>query len=85
MVLFALSQVGVLNLHFTLVAGLTFAISLLILTLTGLAGRPFEPAPQSVWTPAMARPETLQRWWADYRLQALALLLLTVALVMAFR
>lgn len=84
-VLFALSQIGLLKLHFTLVAGLIFAVSISVLTLTGLAGRSFEPAPQSVWTPAMARPEALQRRWADYRLQALALLLLTVALVMAFR
>ena len=82
--LFALGQVGVLNLHFTLVAGLIFGVSLLLLALVGFMGRPFEPAPQSVWTPAMARPETWRPWWDDYRVQALVLLLLTAALVVAF-
>jgi SSS family solute:Na+ symporter len=85
MTLFALGQAGILNLHFTLVAGLIFGVSLLILMLAGLAGRPFEPAPESVWTPAMARPEAPRPWWDDYRMQALSLLLLTAALVFAFR
>jgi SSS family solute:Na+ symporter len=85
MTLFALSQTGVLNLHFTLVAGLIFGVSLLIITLVGCAGRAFEPAPESVWTPAMARPEPRRSWWADYRTHALALLVLTAALVIAFR
>lgn len=83
--LFALSQLGALNLHFTLVAGMIFGVSLLIMVLTGLAGRASEPAPQSVWTPDMARPDVQQRWWADYRSQAGILLLLTAALVIVFR
>jgi len=85
MALFALSQTGLLNLHFTLVAGLIFGISLSILTVTGLLGPASEPAPRSVWTTAMARPEEPQPWWQDYRLQALALLLATAALVWSFR
>lgn len=84
-ILFAMTQTGLLNLHFTLVAGLIFGVSLLILTLAGLAGRPFEPAPQSVWTLAMAQPESPQSWWRDYRTQSLALLLLTAAMVLVFR
>ncbi|MEA3277850.1 MAG: sodium/solute symporter [Pseudomonadota bacterium] len=85
MMLFALSQGGVLELHFTLVAGLIFGVSLLILTLAGLMWRPFEPAPDSVWTPALARPEPPRPWWDDYRVQALALLLLTAVVVLLFR
>ena len=85
MMLFALGQIGLMDLHFTLVAGLIFGASLLLLALTGFLGRPFEPSPQSVWTLAMARPEGQRSWWKDYRVQALVLLLLTAALVLAFR
>ncbi len=84
-ILFALTQTGVLSLHFTLVAGLSFGISLLILTAAGLAGRRFEPPPQSVWVPAMAPPDAPQPWWKDYRSHAIVLLLLTAALAWAFR
>lgn len=83
--LFVLSQNGLLDLHFTLMAGLIFGASLSILVVAGFVGRPFEPAPQSVWTPAMARPEVRWPWWGDYRVQALVLMLLTVVLVLAFR
>ena len=82
--LFALTQLGILDLHFTLVAGLSFAVSLLILLIAGLARPPFAPAPDSVWTLAMARPEFPGPWWDDYRIQGLILLLLTAALVFAF-
>lgn len=85
LVLFASNQLGLLNLHFTLVAGLLFGISLLILTVAGLGGSGWEPAPRTVWTRAMARPEEPQPGWRDYRLQAFVLLLLTVALVWSFR
>jgi len=85
MLLFVLSQTGVLHLHFTLLAGLLFGVSSLILALAGFAARGFEPTPDSVWISAMARPEVLRPWWADYRVQALALLFLTAALVTAFR
>jgi hypothetical protein len=51
--LFALSQLGFLDLHFTLVAGLIFGVSVLILMVESLIRqRPFEPEPQTVWTPA---------------------------------
>ncbi len=85
MTLFALSQTGLLNLHFTLVAGLIFGVSLVILALAGLMGRPSVPAPQSIWTAALARPEEPQPWWQDYRTQALVLLLMTAVLVWSFR
>lgn len=87
--LFVLWLSGLFTLHFTLVAGLGFAVSALILILTTLL-RPTgsAPAPGTVWRPAMAVPEPLQGrrrpLWADYRLQALILLLLTLLLVLAF-
>ena len=83
--LFALGQLGVLNLHFTLVAGLIFGVSLVILAVAGLAGRPFQPAPDSTWSPDLARPLATGPWWGDYRVHAIVLLVLTAALVLAFR
>jgi SSS family solute:Na+ symporter len=83
--LFALTQFEILTLHFTLVAGVSFGVSLLLLLVAGLARPAFDPAPDSVWTPEMARPEIPRPWWDDYRVQGLLLLLLTAALVLAFR
>ncbi len=83
-VLFGLGQAGVLDLHFTLVAGLIFGISLLILAVSGLLLPPFDPPPGSVWTLQMARPAAPCPWWRDYRVHGAALLLLTAALVAAF-
>jgi SSS family solute:Na+ symporter len=83
--LFALSQVGLLDLHFTIVAGLLFVVSSLIMTVAGLAQRPFVPMPDSVWNSGMARPEISRPWWDDYRVQAVVLLLLTTAMVVSFR
>lgn len=85
--LFVLWLAGLQTLHFTLVAGLGFAASALILvasTLLRPVGR--VPAPDTVWRPAMALPARDQQRapWADYRLQALLLLLLTLPLVWAF-
>jgi SSS family solute:Na+ symporter len=86
--LFVLWLAGWLQLHFTLVAGLGFAASALIMVVTTLL-RPVAatPAPGSVWRAAMMVPEPAARRsgpWHDYRLQAVALLLLTLALVLAF-
>ncbi len=92
-VLFGLWLGGLFRLHFTLVAGLLFAASALILILTTLlrsthAAARAAPAPGTVWCLAMAVPEARpgQRRprWADYRFQALILLLLTLLLVLSF-
>jgi solute:Na+ symporter, SSS family len=88
--LFALTIGGGLDLHFTLVAGILFAVSAAIFILVGLFG----PTPSRagaraaaamVWRPALARPTRSGAWWSDYRLQALGLLVLTAALVIGFR
>ncbi|MEJ2385008.1 MAG: hypothetical protein P8Y54_11510 [Xanthomonadales bacterium] len=55
------------------------------LFLAGSTGRAFDPAPGSVWQPAMARPETATSWWQDYRTLSVALLLLTALIVLVFR
>jgi len=85
MTLFVSTQTGLLNLHFTLVAGLIFGASLATLAFAGLMGQPSAFAPQNVWTAALARPEKPQPWWQDYRTQALVLLLATATLVWSFR
>lgn len=87
--LFVLWLSGLSSLHFTLVAGLGFAASALILILSTLL-RPvrWEPPADAVWRPAMAVPErdAGQRpsIWLDYRLHAGLLLLLTLVLVLTF-
>jgi SSS family solute:Na+ symporter len=83
-VLFGASLAGLIDLHFTLVAGLIFAVSLLVLLTAGLLWPAGEPAPGSVWSRSMARPERPGAWWADYRIQSVGLLLLTTLSVWAF-
>lgn len=72
-----------------LLAGLLKLPVLFIMVLPGVMAvlilPPTEPAPNSVWTPNMAQPETVDPWWKDYRTQAFVLLLLTGTLVWVFR
>ena len=83
--LFALWLGGLLTLHFTLVAGLLFAVSALIFVVSArLRPATTAPDPQSVWHWAMTRPESTVPMWRDYRLLAVALLLLTIGLVASF-
>jgi SSS family solute:Na+ symporter len=87
--LFVLSLTGVLGLHFTLVAGVAFAASALIMLLTTLLRRASSTAdPGSVWRLEMSVPsrgrEQRRGLWRDYRLQSVALLLLTLLLVLSF-
>ncbi|TVQ92429.1 MAG: sodium/glucose cotransporter 2 [Chromatiaceae bacterium] len=81
--LFGLGLVGWLELHFTLVAGLLFGAALLIFMLTAWRWPATAPV-NAVWDRAMARPDPPVPIWRDYRLAALLLLLLTLALVLAF-
>ena len=80
---------GALDLHFTLVAGILFALSVSIFVLVGLLEqRPSEAyviaRREMVWRPALARPTRAGAWWSDYRLQSAILLALTAALAIAF-
>jgi SSS family solute:Na+ symporter len=86
MVCFVAMLTGWLDLHFTLIAGLIFAVSSVIFWLAGWLTAP--PSPQQV-ARFTYRPEILARtepgpWWQDYRVHASVLLLLTLWLVVAF-
>jgi len=86
LVCFIATLMGWLELHFTLIAGLLFAVSGALFWLTGMLTAP--PAPEQV-ARFTYRPEILSStvpgpWWQDYRVQAAVLLLLTLWLVVAF-
>ena len=83
---FVATLTGWLDLHFTYIAGLIFAVSSVIFWVAGQLTAP--PLPQQVarftYRPAiMARTEP-GPWWQDYRVHASVLLLLTLWLVVAF-
>ena len=82
-VLFLLSLSGTLTLHFTLVAGLLAAVSVIIVTGASLVTTPASVEQQEQYTfrRADAAPGQVRRWWQDYRLQSGVLLVLAIALV----
>lgn len=83
--LFVLWYTERLMLHFTLVAGLLFAASVLIFLVTArLRPAATPPPPASLWHWSKTRPGQGEPLWRDYRLYALLLLALTIALVMSF-
>jgi SSS family solute:Na+ symporter len=80
---------GWTHIHFLYVAPMLAAFDALVLVAVSLShsragGRPsahaWSPAPAALLPPAEPRP-----LWQDYRLQAVVLLLLTAAIVIAFR
>jgi SSS family solute:Na+ symporter len=84
---FVASLTGWLDLHFTLIAGLIFAVSAAIFWFAGTLTAP--PSREQV-ARFTYRREIMARtvpgpWWTDYRVQAAVLLLLTTWLVVAFR
>ncbi len=83
--LFALTVLDLLNLHFTLVAGLLALVSSVILVVASLATR--SPCAQQVeqFTFHRAGAATSEglRWWQDYRLHSFILLALASVLVIA--
>jgi len=83
---FVATLTGWLELHFTLIAALIFAVSSVLFWFTARLTAP--PTAQQV-ARFTYRPEILARtvpgaWWSDYRVQAAGLLLLTLWLVVAF-
>lgn len=80
-----------LGLHFLLVAPILFALSAAVMVAVSASSAPPPPAQVAalLWTPAFYRAETRELaalpWWQNYRVQALALLLLTAAIVWSFR
>ncbi|MBK1647385.1 sodium:solute symporter family transporter [Rhabdochromatium marinum] len=85
-VLFVLWLLDILALHFTLVAGVLFALSAGIFLITRWRW-PLEAtqAGSAGWSPHLSRPEAGTSLWQDYRVHAVLLLMLTVALVWSFR
>ena len=84
-VLFILSTLELLSLHFTLIAGLLAMLSGVILVGVSLATDPAseEQLARFTFNAADAAPSKAVRWWQDYRLQSAALLVLAVATVVA--
>ena len=86
MACFVATLTGWLDLHFTLIAGLIFAVSSVIFWLTGRLTAP--PSPQQIarftYRPEIMVPTVPGPWWKDYRAHAVVLLLLTLWLVVAF-
>jgi SSS family solute:Na+ symporter len=81
--LFLLSALDILDLHFTIVAGMLTLVSAGIMLSCGRLGKPPDQNQLRDFTfhRAMARPAPGLAWWQDYRLQGLALSLLAIALV----
>jgi len=83
--LFMLSFLEILSLHFTIVAGLLALVSAVIFVfVSGVSKPPLEQQVQQYTFHA----ETMERqaslsWWQDYRLHSLVLVLLATALVIA--
>ncbi|WP_295879179.1 sodium/solute symporter [uncultured Thiohalocapsa sp.] len=82
-VLFLLWLAGALTLHFTLVAALLFAAAVAIFLITSRL-RPATAPAQALWRPALMQPVPRPVWWRDYRLHAVLVLVLTVAVVWGF-
>jgi len=83
--LFTLSAVDVLHLHFTIIAGLLALISAAILVIVSLVTRPPSglQVAQFTFHSAGAAPLEGLRWWQDYRLHSALLIILASALVIA--
>jgi len=83
---FAATLNGVLELHFTLIAGLIFGVSALINLLASLLlpEADTERGARFRWRAARARPALALAWWLDYRFQSVALLALTAWLMITF-
>ncbi len=82
---FVATLTGMLNLHFTLIAGLIFAVSSIVFLLAGLLTAP-PPADVAkyTWRYNITQATVTGAWWQDYRFQAAALLALTAWLLAAF-
>jgi len=82
--LFTLTLLEVMSLHFTIIAGLLALVSAVIFVLVSRISKP--PLDEQVrhftfHAETMDRQRALS-WWQDYRLHSLLLVLLTIALVM---
>ena len=83
--LFVLSWLEVVTLHFTIMAGLLALVSAAIFVFVSLAGAP--PTEQQIAQYTFRRAATARQpelgWWQDYRLYSLVLVTLAILLVIA--
>jgi SSS family solute:Na+ symporter len=84
-VLFALSIMEILSLHFTIIAGLLALVSAAIFVIVSVVSKPPLEEQVRLFT---FHEETMERqsslcWWQDYRLYSLVLVMLASALVIA--
>jgi len=84
-ILFALLALGILSLHFTIVAGLLAIASLVIALAVNSVGTP--PEPEQIERYTFHRrdlaPSPGLSWWQDYRAYSVVLLILVTALIVA--
>jgi hypothetical protein len=75
-----------LHLHLTLIAGLIFAVSSIVLLLAGLLTAAPLPAKvmQYTWLHEIMRATSADPWWQDHRFQPVTLIALTIRLLVAF-
>jgi SSS family solute:Na+ symporter len=83
---FLATTTGWLELHFTLIAGLIFAVSGMLFIVSSRMGAPasVQQTEHFTFRPELVAPEHPVSWWRDYRVQAGVLLALTVGLVVLF-
>ena len=83
---FIATLTGWLKLHFTLIAGLIFAVSSLMFWLTARLTAPasLQQVDRFTYRPEILASTVTGPWWTDYRTQAAILLLLTLWLVTSF-
>jgi SSS family solute:Na+ symporter len=84
-VLFTLSLLDIVSLHFTIIAGLLALVSAFIFVIVSAVSTPPEAEQIRQFT---FHTETMEKqaalsWWQDYRLHSLVLVLLAAALVIA--
>ena len=84
-ILFALSLLEVLSLHFTIIAGLLALVSgVIFVVVSRISTPPLEEQIQHfTFHPETIRSQVALSWWQDYRLYSLILVLLAITLVIA--
>ena len=81
---------GLTDIHFLYVAPILFVVSSIALIVVSLMTTPPEPSAVEpfIWTPALYREDSAtmagRPWYLNYRIQTIGLVLLTVAILVAF-
>ncbi|MCC5912971.1 MAG: sodium:solute symporter [Balneolaceae bacterium] len=87
LVIFILVQLNVVNIHFTITAGLLTLISVIIFTVVSLTGEkpPKEKTEGIIWKKDDMKPEDPDTpWYKDYRVHSVIVILITVSIIIAF-